>query len=118
MTGSDQLWLVVFAALGVLIAWLSHRARKAEAAQRAAAAESSARLERLDAILNTTIDGIIVIDAKGRIEGFNRGAERLFGYPQSEVMGRNVSLLMPSPHHEAHDAYLRRCFQCTSRSAR
>ncbi|HET9272150.1 MAG TPA: PAS domain S-box protein [Vicinamibacterales bacterium] len=103
-----RLSLAVFAATGALIAWLNHRAQAAEAAQRAAVAESSARHERLDAILNTTIDGIIVIDAKGRIEAFNRGAERLFGYPESEVLGRNVSLLMPSPHHEEHDAYLGR----------
>lgn len=104
------LWVLlgVFAAAGLVIAWLYSRVHRAETAQRTAAAESSARLERLDAILNTTIDGIIVIDAKGRIEAFNRGAERLFGYPEAEVLGRNVSLLMPSPHHEEHDAYIGR----------
>src|SRR6185503_1274947 len=100
--------LIVFAGIGVLIAWLTRRVHRAEAAQRTAVAESSARLERLDAILNTTIDGVIVIDARGRIEAFNRGAERLFGYPEAEVVGRNVSVLMPSPHHEDHDAYLQR----------
>ena len=35
-----------------------------------------------------TADGIIVIDAKGRIEAFNRGAQDLFGYPEDEVLGR------------------------------
>jgi two-component system sensor kinase FixL len=55
-----------------------------------------------------TVDGIIVIDAEGRIEAFNRGAQDLFGYHEDEVMGRNVSMLMPSPYHEQHDAYLRR----------
>jgi two-component system, LuxR family, sensor kinase FixL len=104
----DRLSLGVFSTVGIVIAWLNHRVHLAEAAQQRAAAESSARLERLDAILNTTIDGVIVIDARGRIEAFNRGAERLFGYPEAEVMGRNVSLLMPSPHHEEHDAYLQR----------
>jgi len=104
----DQLSLAVFAGTGVLIAWLNHRVHLAEAAHGRAASESSARHERLDAILNTTADGIIVIDARGRIEAFNRGAERLFGYPEAEVVGRNVSVLMPSPHHEEHDAYLTR----------
>ena len=64
--------------------------------------------ERLRSIIDSAVDGIIVIDRTGRIEAFNRGAERLFGYPQSEVVGRNVSMLMPSPDHEHHDAYLAR----------
>jgi PAS domain S-box-containing protein len=62
--------------------------------------------ERLRSIIDSAVDGIIVINDKGAIEAFNRGAERLFGYAQSEVIGRNVSVLMPSPDHERHDAYL------------
>ena len=104
----DQLSLGVFVATGFVIAWLNHRVRMAHEAHRTAAASANARAERLDAILNTTTDGIIVIDANGAIEAFNRGAEQLFGYPESEVTGRNVSLLMPSPHHEEHDHYLDR----------
>ena len=105
---SDQLSLGVFVATGLVISWLNHRLHLTEAAHRTAAATATARAERLDAILNTTTDGIIVINAKGIIEAFNRGAEHLFGYPESEVIGRNVSLLMPSPHHEEHDKYLER----------
>jgi PAS domain S-box-containing protein len=53
-------------------------------------------------------DGIIVIDAKGTIEAFNRGAQELFGYPEWEVIGHNVSMLMPSPHRENHHEYVAR----------
>jgi PAS domain S-box-containing protein len=105
---ADQLSLGVFVATGVVISWLNQRLRVAQQAQRSTAAAAMARAERLDAILNMTVDGIIVIDAKGRIEAFNRGAQDLFGYPEDEVLGRNVSLVMPSPHHEQHDAYLER----------
>jgi PAS domain S-box-containing protein len=105
---ADQLSLGTFVAIGLFISWLNHRLHEAQQAQRSAAVTATSRTERLDAILNMTVDGIIVIDAKGRIEAFNRGAQDLFGYPEHEVLGRNVSILMPSPHHEQHDAYLER----------
>jgi two-component system sensor kinase FixL len=66
----------------------------------------SGSAQELQTILNTAVDGIIVIDARGTIERFNPGAERLFGYPASEVIGRNVNVLMSSPDHEQHDGYL------------
>ncbi|MBI2379435.1 MAG: PAS domain S-box protein [Gammaproteobacteria bacterium] len=58
------------------------------------------------ALLDAAVDAIIVIDTRGHIEAFNASAQRLFGYSQDEVLGRNVKLLMPAPYHDAHDAYL------------
>jgi PAS domain S-box-containing protein len=66
--------------------------------------ESEARAQ---AILETTVDGIITIDADGIVESFNPAAEDIFGYDAEEVIGENVKMLMPAPHHEQHDEYLR-----------
>jgi two-component system sensor kinase FixL len=63
---------------------------------------------RLQSILETVPDAIIVIDERGLIESFSTAAERMFGYSSAEVVGRNVSMLMPTPHREEHDGYLAR----------
>jgi two-component system sensor kinase FixL len=63
---------------------------------------------RLQSILETVPDAIIVIDERGLIESFSAAAERTFGYSSSEVVGRNVSMLMPVPYRDEHDSYLAR----------
>jgi PAS domain S-box-containing protein len=73
---------------------------RAEAALR----ESEAKAH---AILNTTVDGVITIDARGRITSFNPAAEAIFGYDEDEIVGENVKLLMPDPYREEHDGYIR-----------
>ena len=79
-----------------------------EAQVDASAADLRDSNARLRSIIDSAVDGIIVIDVQGRIEAFNPGAERLFGYPEPEVLGRNVKMLMPSPYHDEHDGYLDR----------
>lgn len=61
---------------------------------------------RTRAIVETAVEGIITIDEHGTVDTMNPAACRMFGYVPAEVIGRNVSLLMPSPHRENHDGYL------------
>jgi two-component system, LuxR family, sensor kinase FixL len=63
-------------------------------------------ISRLRAVLDSAVDGIITIDERGRMEAANPAAERLFGYSAAEMLGRNVSMLMPSPDRDQHDQYL------------
>ncbi|MEC7840171.1 MAG: PAS domain S-box protein [Chlamydiota bacterium] len=58
------------------------------------------------AVLNTAIDGIITISSKGIIQSINPAALRLFGYSLEDLLGQNVSKLMPNPHSSQHDGYL------------
>lgn len=82
--------------------------KKLSAEKLSAHSESAVKdqAERLRAILETAVEGIITIDERGIIESFNPASEKLFGYQAAEVIGKNVSLLMTTPHREQHDSYL------------
>lgn len=65
-------------------------------------------LALLSGFVTNAIDGIIIIDASGIISTINPSACKLFGYTPEEVIGKNVSVLMPPPDRERHDSYLER----------
>lgn len=62
---------------------------------------------RYQGVIDAAVDGIIIIDARGRVETFNHAAERIFGWSAHEVVGNNVSMLMPEPDASRHDNYIR-----------
>jgi PAS domain S-box-containing protein len=64
------------------------------------------REARLRAVINTVVDGVIITDAYGTVQDFNPACEKLFGYRDEEVIGKNVKMLMPSPYCDEHDGYL------------
>ncbi|MHC5064235.1 MAG: GAF domain-containing protein [Planctomycetota bacterium] len=63
---------------------------------------------KASAVLQTAAEGVITIDASGRIESFNPAAEEIFGFRSGEVIGENVMILMPEPYSAEHDGYLQR----------
>lgn len=76
--------------------------------QRARERQLSASANQFRSILATVPDAMIVINDTGKILSFSAAAERLFGFTETDVRGRNVSMLMPSPDRERHDSYLER----------
>lgn len=61
---------------------------------------------RIRAIVDTVVDGIITIDGHGTVQTINPAAEKIFDYTADEVVGHNVSMLMPEPYSSEHDGYL------------
>jgi len=61
-----------------------------------------------NALLDAAVDAIVLINPRGEVTRFNLAAEKMFGYRESEVRGRNVSMLMPEPYQAQHDGYLDR----------
>jgi two-component system sensor kinase FixL len=70
--------------------------------------QANTALAHVRSILDTVPDAMVVIDRLGTIQSFSTAAERLFGWTAAEIIGRNVSELMPEPYRSAHDGYLER----------
>jgi two-component system sensor kinase FixL len=104
----DMLSSAIFVALGLACGLAGARLRLNARLAAAAVQDSAAREAHLASILATVPDAMIVIDEHGLIQSFSATAERQFGWTPAEAIGRNVSMLMPSPYHEAHDGYLDR----------
>ncbi|MFI4950601.1 MAG: PAS domain S-box protein [Caulobacterales bacterium] len=97
---------VLFLVIGAAMAFAAGRFGQTESAR--AFEDLAEREAHLRSILNTVPDAMIVIDKDGCMRSFSRAAERQFGWTASEVIGRNVSMLMPEPYRSAHDGYLAR----------
>jgi PAS domain S-box-containing protein len=62
--------------------------------------------EELMAVIETAVDGIIIIDSLGTVRNYNAACENIFGFNKSETIGNNVRMLMPSPHFDKHNQYI------------
>jgi PAS domain S-box-containing protein len=60
----------------------------------------------LEAVIGNAVDGIIIIDHRGKIQLTNASTSKLFGYTPEEMLGQNIKMLMPQPHRDQHDGYL------------
>jgi len=106
---SDHSWLVISISAATLLllilSLVAIRVDQVITTQNEALQVSNLRNQQ---IMDNAAEVIVTINDMGIIESFNRSGERVFGYRPDEVVGRNVSCLMPEPHAGQHDAYLER----------
>jgi two-component system sensor kinase FixL len=107
-TRSEVVSAAAFAVIGIGVALVGEVLLRSRLRAAATTRALRAREAHLQSILDTVPDAMIVIDERGLIQSFSAAAERLFGYKGSEVIGKNVSVLMPSPYRENHDSYINR----------
>lgn len=106
LLGGDTAGAGVFLALGAVITlagdWLFRNRALGDRSARVLAEREA----HLRSIYDTAPDALIVIDKSGTMQSYSAGAERMFGWTASEVLGRNVKMLMPDPYRAAHDGYI------------
>jgi two-component system, LuxR family, sensor kinase FixL len=99
---------VLFAVVGAIIALFGKQLHKARVRYHENVASLKSREAHLQSVLDTVPDATVVIDEAGIMQSFNAAAIRLFGYTEAEAVGKNVSMLMPTPYREGHDGYIHR----------
>ncbi len=105
---ADVINALMFLAMGPAIAFGGWRLRRQTDRAADALVHLGEREAHLRSILDTVPDAMVVIDEHGIMQSFSATAERLFGWRADEVIGLNVSILMPQPYRDAHDSYLLR----------
>lgn len=115
LTAGDTVDAAAFSAIGAGMAWIGDLLRQNRVRAMASTQDALAREAHLQSILDTVPDAMIVIDERGTMQSFSSAASRLFGYAASDVVGKNIKMLMPSPYRESHDGYLERYFRTGER---
>jgi two-component system sensor kinase FixL len=105
---ADWVNATAFVLVGLGASWRGELLRRSRIAAAASAEAAFAREAHVKSILDSIPDAMIVIDERGVMQSFSSAAQRLFGYAAPEVIGKNVRMLMPSPHREGHDGFLGR----------
>jgi len=95
--------LLITILISVVLKILVSRNQKIEDEVRIRTKELHQAKDEITTIVGSVVDPLITIDEQGLIEVFNPAAERTFGYSSSEVIGRNIKMLMPGPYHSKHD---------------
>ena len=105
---ASWLQMTILATVGLAIAWIGEMLHQVSRMVDKKAAALDISEAHLRSILDTVLDATVVIESDGSIVSFNAAAVRQFGYAESEVIGRNVRILMPEPYHGEHDGYIHR----------
>jgi len=102
----SAVWTLMALAMTAVIALLTWYVERQQARRDEDQAKLARASRRIRGILESMVDAVVTIDARGRIETFNPAAERMFGYAEAEVVGRSVNILLPETFRVDHDRYM------------
>jgi len=105
-TGLDSVLLTLLSAAPLLYGVILPHVRQQKSIEQAFETEKVKSENYLAQILASVVDGIITADDQGNVQTFNQAAEKIFGYRTDEIVGKNLSLLMPPHDAHHHDQYM------------